>query len=96
MKNISDLEKIWRQLALDYKVKYEVLSKPYPNSIIPWSPIVNSMWLFVYVNDWKLTSWRLDSQCNDEVFNISIEDLKNKIKEVKFWVKTKKENILPF
>lgn len=96
MKNSKDLKKIWLYFQKKYSVKTEVKEKPYPESIIPWAKIVDSMWLLVYVNGRLLTSWRLDANCKDDIFNLHIKDLENTIKEKKFWIKTTTELELPF
>ena len=96
MKNSKDLKEIWLYFQKKYSVKTEVKEKPYPQSIIQGAKIVDSMRLLVYVNGRLLTSWRLDANCKDDIFNLHIEDLENTIKEKKFWIKTTKELELPF
>lgn len=96
MKTIEDLKKVWLELEKKYNVTFEVKEKPYPESIIQGAKIVDSMWLFIYVNDWKLTSWRLNANCKDDIFELHMEDLESQIKEIKFWIKTKEETELPF
>lgn len=96
MKNSKDLKKIWLYFQKKYSVKTEAKEKPYPQSIIQGAKIVDSMWLFVHVNGRLLTSWRLDANCKDDIFNLHIQDLENAIKEKKFWIKTTQELELPF
>ena len=98
MKNSKDLKKIWLYFQKKYwdDLKIEIKEKPYPESIIQGARVVDSMWLLVYVNGRLLTSWRLDANCKDDIFNLHIEDLENAIKEKKFWIKTTQKLELPF
>jgi hypothetical protein len=98
MKTAKDLKKIWLYFQKKYwdDLKIEIQEKPYPESIKQWAKIVDSMRLFVYIDNWKLSSWRLNANCKDDIFNLHIEDLENTIKEKKFWIETTKELELPF
>lgn len=96
MKNIKDLIKIWRDLKYIYNITYEVKEKKYPKSIAPHSEIVDSMWLLVKFWDTLYSSWRMDANCKDEVFDLRIEDLISRLDEDIFWIKKEKIEDLPF
>lgn len=97
MKNRNDLEKIWLKLQKKYKdITFEIKEKPYPESIIPWAKIVDSMWLFIKYKNILFTSWRLNSLCDDDVFDLHIKDLENNLKEKILWIKIENNNDLLF
>ena len=77
-------------------LKFEVVCKKYPQSIMQGAKIVDSMRLFIYWNGWQFTSGRLDAQCNDEVFNLHIENLKENMDNIILWIKKENVEILPF
>lgn len=94
----KDLKDFWEILAHKYDgLTYEILDKPYPNSITQGAKIVRSMRLLVNYKWWQLTTWRLDYWCNDNIFKMHVEDLENNIIDLKInWKITSKELDLPF
>lgn len=96
MKNRNDLEKIWLELQKKYNITFEIKEKLYPKSIIPWSEIVDSMWLLIHRKNRLFTSWRLDTKCNDDIFELHIKDLENNLKEKILWIKIENNNDLLF
>lgn len=92
MKNIEDLKNVWIELQKKYKwITFKIKEKPYPESIIQWAKIVDSMWLFIKYKNILFTSWRLNSQCDDRIFDLHIEDLKTQLDEIILWIVNKKE-----
>lgn len=93
MKNIKDLKNVWIELQKKYKwITFKVKEKPYPESIIQWAKIVDSMWLFIEYKNILFTSWRLNSLCDDKIFDLHVEDLKEQLDEIILWIKNDKKN----
>ena len=93
MKNIKDLKNVWIELQKKYKwTTFKVKEKPYPESIAPWAKIVDSMCLFIEYKNILFTSWRLNSQCDDKIFDLHIEDLKSQLDDIILWIKNDKKD----
>lgn len=92
MKNIIDLEKTWIELQKKYNITFEIKEKPYPKSIKPWSEIVDSMWIFIHRKNRLFSSWRLDAECNNNIFELHIKNLESNLKEKIYWIKIENNN----
>ena len=93
MKDIEDLKNVWIDLQKKYKwITFKVKEKPYPESIIQWAKIVDSMRLFIEYKNILFTSWRLNSLCDDRIFDLHIDDLKKQLDEIILWIKNDKKN----
>ena len=97
MKNANDLQKAGSELAKRFNgLTFEVKEKPYPESIIPWAKIVDSMWLLVNFKGCLFTSGRLNSEVENSIFDLHISDLSEELEYFDKYNEFKPSEELPF
>lgn len=98
MKNAKDLQKAGLELAKRFDgLTFEVKEKPYPENIVQWAKIVDSMWLLVHFRGCLFTSGRLDSEVENSIFDLHVNGLNEELEYFDKYNQFKpNEEFLPF